>query len=74
MREGTDTARAFVRSAMYREAGRDVELRPAGAAKVPPRPRGTNGARAPRRRAGLGAPSRLTALALLGLLDLLKGG
>jgi hypothetical protein len=72
MRDGTDTARAFVRSAMYREAGRGVEPRPAG--KAPPRPRGTNGARAPRRRAGLGAASRLTALALLGLLDLVKGG
>ena len=72
MSDGTNTARAFERSAMYREAGRDVEPRPAG--KATQRSRGTNGARAPRRRAVLGAPSGLTALALLGLLDLVKGG
>lgn len=71
MSDGTDTARALVRSATYREAGR-VEPRPAG--KATPRSRGTNGARAPRRRTVLGAPSGLTALALLGLLDLVKGG
>jgi len=74
MRDGTDTARALVRTAMYLEAGRDAGPRPAREARVPQRSRGRNGTRAPRRRAGASAPSPLTALALLGLLDLLKGG
>lgn len=72
MRDRTKAAAAILRSEAYREAYRDGEAPPVG--EVPPRPRGGNGASASRPRVGSRASSPLTALALLGLLDLLKGG
>lgn len=74
MRDRTKAAAAILRSEAYRDEYRDGEAPPVGAAKVPPRSRGGNGASAPRPRVRSRASSPLTALALLGLLDLLKGG
>lgn len=75
MRDGTKAAGAFLRSELYRDASRDVEGRPAGAARAPTPARGrrSDGAGASSQRAGSRASSPTTALALLGLLDLLAG-
>ncbi len=72
MRDRARAAQAIVRSAAYRgahpEGGRDsLEATPA-------RRGSSNGARAPRRGAPWGGTSLATALALLGLLDLYRGG
>ena len=73
MRSATHTARARLQRGMYREARRDAVLGPAAEAGARPRIRARSAARAPRRRrAAPGAGSQLTALALLGLLDLLE--
>jgi hypothetical protein len=71
MRDGTKMAGALLRSELYR--GRGAEGRPAGAARnrPPARGRGTKGASASSQLGGSGAASTSTALALLGLLDLL---
>ncbi len=74
MRDRTKAMAAILRSEMYRDAYRDVEAWPAGAARVPRQLRARNGASAPWPRVGSGASSPLAVLALLGLLDLLEGG
>lgn len=74
MRDRNKAARAVLRSEIYRGAHRDVGPRPLGLGGVPPRPGAKDGAGAPRARQGSGASSSFTALALLGLLELFKGG
>jgi hypothetical protein len=73
MRDGTMAARAFMRSEMNRDARRDVEARPA-AARVPPRALAEGRSECAVATVASGASTSLTAIALLGLLDLLKGG
>ena len=74
MRDRTKAASAVLRSEIYRGVRRTTGGGPLGAGTVPQRPDARNGAGAPRPRQGSGAPSHFTALALLGLLDLFKGG
>ncbi len=71
MAHGRFPAAALVRSALYRDGRRGVEHRPAAQPGVDPR-RGSGGRPLPGARSS--GSSRLTALALLGLLDLLAGG
>lgn len=73
MRNETGAAAAAVRSAMYRDVRRDVEPRPAPEAAAEPPADGRNEAGTARERAPSRESSRLTAVALLGLLDLLQG-
>lgn len=73
MRDRARAAAAILKSEAYRGAYRNREAPPAGATRAPPRPRGENGASGwPR--VDSGASPALAVLALLGLLDLLKGG
>jgi hypothetical protein len=74
MRDGTKVAGAFLRSEMYRDSHRDVEARPARPARVPARTGGRSAAETRWQRVRSGASSPLTALALLGLLDVLNRG
>jgi hypothetical protein len=74
MRDRTKAARAVLRSEFYWDAHPNAGELPLLAGGIPPRTGPRDGADAPRRRRGTGAPSPFTALALLGLLDLFMGG
>ena len=75
MRDGTNTAGAFLRSELYRDASRDVGDRAGAAGEDASLARGSSshGAGASLQRTRSGAASPSTALALLGLLDPLAG-
>jgi hypothetical protein len=73
MRNGTLAAGGFVRSAIYRDIREDVEPRPALETSGQPGERGSTRAATPKRSGRSRGPSRVTALALLGLLDILAG-
>ncbi len=72
MRDRTNAARAALRSEIYRSTRRTSGT-PLGANAVPRTP-AVDGSGDPRPRKRSTAPSQLAALALLGLLDLVKGG
>ncbi len=73
MRNGTAAASALVRSAIYRDVSRDAVGPPDNGRGARPRSRGTGVAgKAAERR--LRASAQATALALLGLLDMLGRG
>ena len=72
MRDKTKAARAVLRSEIYRGSHRTSGPGALEADATPPRPAEGTDTPKPRRRGAAG--SQLTALALLGLLDLFKGG
>lgn len=74
MRDTNKAAGSVLRSEIYRDVHPNAGALPLPARGVPPRNGARDGADAPRRRRGTGASSPFTALALLGLLDLFKGG
>lgn len=74
MRARTKAARAVLRSEVHRGPHPNAGALPLEAGGAPPRAGARDGAEAPRRRRGAGAPPPFTALALLGLLDLFEGG
>lgn len=74
MRDRNRAAGAVLRSEVYRGAHRTAGAGPLGAGAVPPRRGAEDGAGVSRPRRSPGAPSHVTALALLGLLDIFKGG
>ncbi len=78
MSDRNEAAGAVLRSEIYRNVHPGVDARPLPRERVPSpadAPTGArNGPRARKRRRAPGAPSPFTALALLGLLDLFKGG
>ncbi len=73
MRDRTNVARAALKSEIYRSTRRTPGA-PPGARAVPPAPAAADGSGDRRPRKGPVAQPQFAALALLGLLDLLKGG
>ncbi len=72
MRDRTNAARAALKSEIYRSTRR-ASGAPLGGHAVPPA-RAAEGSGDSRRRKSSAARPQFTALALLGLLDLIKGG
>ena len=69
-----NAARAVLQSEIYRGAHRSAGARAPGATGVAPRSAARDGAGARTARQASGGSSPVTMLALLGLLDLFKGG
>ena len=69
-----NAARAVLQSEIYRGTHRSAGARPLETRGVAPRPAARDGAGARRARQASGGSSPVTMLALLGLLDLFKGG